>query len=180
MQRVYRWRDADGVGLQHLALTRAPGVITAEGMILSGGEAPFAARYRLLLDGRWRVRRLAVAVLGVEAPLVLLADGKGGWTGADGAALPALEGVVDVDLSASPVTNTLPIRRLRVAVGRSAEVDTAYVSFPSLAVTRDPQRYTRSEDRRWRYESRDGDFARDITVDEDGVVLDYEGLFSRV
>lgn len=180
MQRVYRWRDADGVGLQHLALTRAPGVITAEGMILAGGEAPFAARYRLLMDGRWRVRRLAAAVLGVEAPLVLLADGKGGWTGADGAALPELEGVVDVDLSATPFTNTLPIRRLRVAVGRSTEVDTAYVDLPSLGVTRDPQRYTRLEERRWRYESRDTDFVRELTVDEDGLVESYEGMFVRV
>jgi hypothetical protein len=179
MRRVYRWREAEGGGLQHLLLTRGSGVIAAEGMILAGGDEPFAARYRIVMDGRWRVRRASVALLGRADPVVLVADGQGAWTGADGAEIPELQGVADVDLSATPFTNTLPIRRLRVGVGKSADVDTAYVEFPSLAVRRDKQRYTRLEERRWRYQSRDDGFEREITVDEDGVVVEYPGLFSR-
>ncbi len=179
MRRVYRWREAEGGGLQHLLLTRETGVITAEGMILAGGDEPYAARYRLVLDGRWRLRRAALAVVGRAEPLLLLADGAGRWTGTDGAALPELDGITDVDISATPFTNTLPIRRLRVGLGKSADVDTAYVRLPELTVGRDAQRYTRLEDGRWRYEARDRSFEREITVDEDGIVLEYPGLFSR-
>jgi hypothetical protein len=180
MRRVYRWREAEGGGLQHLLLTRETGVITAEGMILAGGDEPFAARYRLVLDGRWRLRRASLAVVGREEPLVLLADGAGKWTGTDGAALPELDGVMDIDISATPFTNTLPIRRLRVGMGRSADVDTAYVRLPAMSVGRDAQRYTRLEEGRWRYEARDRSFERELSVDEDGIVLEYPGLFSRV
>lgn len=180
MAKHYRWREAAGEGVQHLVLDRSPGQIAAEGMIVTGGEAPFAARFRLLMDSRWRTRRLSVAVLGNPVVLVLLADGKGGWTDAAGADLPDLAGVQDVDISATPFTNTLPIRRLRTAVGKSVDIDTAHVNLPSMTVSRDAQRYTRLEERLWRYESRDSDFVRDITVDEDGVVLSYPGLFERV
>jgi uncharacterized protein len=180
MAKHYRWREAAGEGVQHLVLDRSPGQITAEGMIVAGGEAPFAARFRLLLDSRWRTRRLSVALLGNPVVLVLLADGKGGWTDAEGHDLPALEGVQDVDISATPFTNTLPLRRLRTAVGKSVDIDTAHVDLPSMTVKRDAQRYTRLEERSWRYESRDSDFTRDITVDEDGVVISYPGLFERV
>ena len=38
----------------------------------------------------------------------------------DGVPAPALKGCKDIDLGCSPSTNTLPIRRLRLAVGASA------------------------------------------------------------
>lgn len=76
-------------------------------------------------------------------------------------------------------TNTLPIRRLGLAVGESADIVTVYVDHESFTVTTDPQRYTRLDTDRYLYESRDGDFRREITVDDDGLVVDYPGLFER-
>jgi hypothetical protein len=53
--------------------------------------------------------------------------------------------------------------------------------LPGLAVATDRQRYTCLEpNRRYRYESLDSDFTRDIEVDEDGLVVTYPGLFRRV
>jgi hypothetical protein len=86
-------------------------------------------------------------------------------------------GAVDIDLAFSPFTNTLPIRRLNLPVGSSAEIVTAYVEALSLRVTPDPQRYTRLATDEYLYESLDTDFSRRITVDADGFVLDYPGLF---
>lgn len=85
----------------------------------------------------------------------------------------------EVDISATPLTNTLPIRRLRLAVGDAADIITAYISVPELAVSPHPQRYTRIGPREYLYESRDSDFRRVVTVDDDGIVLDYPGLFAR-
>ena len=43
------------------------------------------------------------------------------------------------------------------------------------------QGYTRLADRRYLYENLDGSgFRADLSVDEDGVVLDYEGIFRRI
>jgi hypothetical protein len=52
--------------------------------------------------------------VGEQRKLELISDGRGKWTDASGNPLPALDGAIDMDLSVSPFTNTLPIRRLRL------------------------------------------------------------------
>jgi hypothetical protein len=53
---------------------------------------------------------------------------------------PDLAGAVDIDISVSPFTNTLPIRRLRLARGLAADLTMAYVRVPELIDVPDPQR----------------------------------------
>jgi uncharacterized protein len=85
-----------------------------------------------------------------------------------------------VDLSITPFTNTLPIRRLRLSVGESADIATAYLAFPRLTISPDLQRYTRVSSNEYRYESLDSDFVREIVVDSNGLVITYPGLFRRI
>jgi hypothetical protein len=91
-----------------------------------------------------------------------------------------MDGAIDVDLPITPFTNTLPIRRLRLAAGTRAELTTIYVRTPALSVEIDQQRYICVEPlRRYRYEAVDGTFSADLEVDADGLVIDYPGLFRR-
>jgi hypothetical protein len=92
--------------------------------------------------------------------------------------MPALDGCVDVDISTTPLTNTLPVRRLRLAPGDSTEIQVGYVEVPALTITAVSQRYTRIDERTYRYAS--GSFAADVIFDEDDLVTDYEGLWQRV
>jgi hypothetical protein len=96
-------------------------------------------------------------------------------------ALPSLDGCLDVDLSATPFTNTLPIRRLNWQPGQSVELRMVYVDVPSLHLSVYPQRYTCLDaSGRFRFEALRSDFTADLTVDLDGLVVDYPGLFRRV
>ena len=52
----------------------------------------------------------------------------------DGAVTRGLKGCTDVDLECSPATNTLPIRRLRLAVEAREQVQAAWIRFPGLTV----------------------------------------------
>ena len=177
-----RWQDWSGEGLEHLSLREAPDGIAAESVILSPPGVPiFAARYRILCDARWRARRLEVSLVGQDRGLELSSDGAGLWSDGSGAHRPDLAGATDVDLSATPFTNTLPIRRLELGGGQSATIRVVYVQLPDLTVSIDRQRYTCLEPgRRYRYESVDSDFTREIEVDDDGLVMTYPGLFRRV
>ena len=57
----------------------------------------------------------------------------------------------------------------------------AWVSAPDLTVRPQPQAYTRLADRLYLFENLDGSgFTARLPVDEDGIVLDYPGLFRRV
>jgi hypothetical protein len=172
--------------LEHLRLSVDECGVQVDGLIvgIASGQA-FRVRYVVRCDAAWQTRELRVVVMDDgQSSLHLLADGAGHWTTPDGGALPLLDGCIDVDLSATPFTNTLPIRRLRWSRGQSAELRIVYVELPSLRLSVEKQRYTCLEapgaTGRFRFESLASGFKADLTVDRDGLVVDYPGLFRRV
>jgi hypothetical protein len=154
--------------------------VHVESVVIGGeGEEHFAARYRIACDARWHVRHAEIAVAG-DTRIVRLAREGRGWTEA-GEPLPGFADAVDLDITATPFTNTLPIRRLSLRQGESADIVVVYVAVPGLTITAAPQRYTcLREARRYRFESLDTGFVAEIDVDEDGLVVSYPGLFERI
>ncbi len=179
---VARWRDWSGEGLEHLVLQEGSEGIRAEAMVIGAADDEiFAVRYRIACDAGWRVRRLQVGLAGGDRRIDLAGDGAGRWTDRSGAVLPNLAGAVDVDLTATPFTNTLPIRRLGLRNEEAEVIAVVYVEVPALTVTISRQRYTCLEPgRRYRYESLESGFTRDIEVDGDGLVRTYPDFFRRV
>jgi uncharacterized protein len=186
VRRDLMWRAWDGPGLEHLRLEMDDDAIVADGLVIgvsTGG--PFRVAYEVRCDAGWRVRAARVGVPDREPPEVeLLSDGEGNWATPDGGNLPQLEGCMYVDISVTPFTNTLPIRRLGLAPAESADVSVVYVELVELQAWPEPQRYSCLEagDRGglYRFLSLDGGFTADVPVDAEGLVLDYPGLFKRV
>ena len=142
--------------------------------------APWSARFSVVVDARWQTRSCFLEALGGDGldRVTLHADALGHWT-LDGRDWPELTGCHDVDISVSPLTNTLVVRRLDLPVGESRTLDVAWVDVPSLAVRRVAQTYRRETEDRWVYEDPTyGSFT--FTVDPLGVVREYQGLFARV
>ena len=154
-------------------------VETRDGVDLSGAVAgaidgtPFRVDYAIACGADWLTRSARVTHwLGAAPPAQLEIECDAGrWT-VDGADASALAGATDIDLGFSPSTNTLPIRRLRLAVGASAVIHTAWLRFPAFELVRGEQRYARTAQRVYRYES--GTYAADIAVDDAGLVTDYD------
>ena len=120
---IARWRDWSATGVEHLVLREEPTGVVAEAVLLAGaGDGAFAAHYRIACDRRWRIRRVGVRLIGDDRRLEIAADGAGNWRDGDDHPLAHLQGAIDVDLSASPFTNTLPIRRLNLKEGDAAEI----------------------------------------------------------
>ena len=136
--------------------------------------------YEIECAADWRTRRVRVLMAhgGEARQLELDADDEGRWR-AGGEELPAVAGCLDVDLSLTPATNTLPLRRLPLAPGESREATAAWVLFPSLEVKLLAQTYTRLDARRLRYESDTG-FSTEIEVDDADVVVRYPPFWERV
>jgi hypothetical protein len=142
------------------------------GLILQAHQdAPFVVRYSIDVDGAWRTRAVQIEVENDGQHRAAFADDGAGHWSRDGEQLPAVDDCLDVDLEWSPSTNTLPIRRLSLALGETKVVTAAWVRFPSLEVQRLDQSYERLDERRYRYRS--GRFTADLAVDEDGMVLQY-------
>ena len=176
--RTARWSAWNHSGLEVARISIGDGLVQLAGEISAEpGVRPWA-QYAVACDASWRTLDVRVQLVDGRS-LQLGSDGAGAWT-RDGLAAPELAGAIDVDLSGTPLTNTLPIRRLGLGIGSRARIAAAYVDLPSLAVSLDPQRYTRLSERRYHFESPASGFARDIDVDEDGLVVSYPGMFRRV
>jgi hypothetical protein len=184
MNREVIWQAEGGIGEEHLTLSDRNGVIVADGFaIAKPGEAPMRVRYQVVCDASWVTRGVAVTTeLAHGSPTVieLRSDGNGHWSNSDGSPLPQLDGCVDVDLSTTPLTNTLPIRRLKLAPGASETIHVVYINVETLKVEPREQRYTRVSEDVVRYESVPSGFTAELTVDADGLVRIYPGLWTRI
>ena len=157
----------------------AGGIVACGVVIGTDDGAEFGLRYRLFLDQDWRVRE-ATLESAAGKRLHLASDGEGHWT-QDGLPAPSLDGCIDIDIEATPFTNTLPIRRLPFGPSESHAIQLVYIRVPSLEAAIGNQRYTAIEPgRRFRFESLDHDFAAELPVDRHGLVQDYPGLFRRI
>jgi len=168
------WRRTDEIlADEHCTLSVRDSGLSLIGTVL-GAEAgvPVRTEYRVLTDTAGSTTAVHVRDLrGFEQrTLAVERSTKGAWT-VDGTPAPGLRGCTDIDLGCSPSTNTLPIRRLRLKVGASATIKAAWVRFPTLEVVPAAQTYTRLDESTYRYAS--GDFAADLTVDDDGLVMRY-------
>jgi hypothetical protein len=160
-----------------------------DGFLLSGQVngltrgVPFSVQYRVECDPKWQTRSvgLSLGMGGRPTGMRIMADDKRQWW-LDGRELEDVRGCEFVDLGVTPSTNTLPIRAFDLPVGAGREFVAAWIRFPDLAMLPLRQRYTRLSDRLYRYESlvngKTG-FVAELSVDGDGLVIDYQGVWKR-
>src|ERR1051325_9937394 len=85
----------------------------------------------------------------------------------------SVTGCIDLDLNFSPLTNSIPIQRLNLAVGCEAQVRAAWLKFPSFTLEPLEQVYRRVRYSRYQYETAGGEFVTDLEVDRAGLVINY-------
>ncbi|TDC51585.1 transcriptional regulator [Jiangella ureilytica] len=179
VERELMWSALSWPATEHLMLRAGADGVRADGVIVALDGRPTRVAYRIEAGPDWSVRRLTLTTNG-EPDLVLERRDGQRWYDAAGAERADLAGCVDVDIALTPFTNTLPIRRLGLSVGEaSADLRIVYVQVDrGLTTEAVSQRYVRLADSLYRYSS--GDFTADLTVDADGLVVDYPELWRRI
>jgi hypothetical protein len=172
---------------RHPGTERATLSATDRGYHLSGRahlrfpEGPTTFVYAFSCDPEWRPRNARIELrLGGQNHAVRVDVSEDSDWEIDGFPRREFRGFTDLDLSASPSTNTLALRRLDLPVGGSAEIETGWVLFPDLEVRGVRQRYTRMSDRHYRYEGLHNGFVAEFDVDAAGLVVNYPGFWERV
>ena len=192
--RTVLWQRIASPGSEWCTLERDPEGWRLRGIVLAEvATAPVLVHYAVALAADWSSRAVEILTHSGNAiaprKLKLTVGPEQRWQierePAQDISLPpddleALHGLIDVDLGFSPVTNTLPIRRLDPAIGEAVAVTAVWVRFPELTIEPLPQRYIRLAERRYRYESAGGAFIAEIEVDDLGLVTTYEGGWSRI
>lgn len=179
--RALRWRSLVDGGLEHAVVKVNDTGVTAEGNVIAGSGAGYALRYRLVLDAEFAgTRSFHVTLVGGQT-IALRHDGYGIWTDGEGRTRPDLAGAKDVELSASALPTTLPIRRIAFKKDKSAEIEVVAVDAPSMTVTKRRRRITCVEPGAlFRVEDPDAGTSVDVTVDADGFVTTLPDRHERV
>jgi hypothetical protein len=172
--RRVSWRRSDDAQVdEHCAITIRDGGLSLVGTVLGAENGiPVRVEYRVLADAAGNTTAVHVRDLRgfIQRTLTLERDAKGNWL-VNGVADRALRGCTDVDLGCSPSTNTLPVRRLQLATGRSKTIRAAWVRFPELTVEKVQQTYQRLDQGTYQYAAQS--FESELSVDDDGVVTRY-------
>lgn len=174
------WQHGTGDGHDRCTLrTTAHGAELSGAAVLPALAAGATARYRLLVDGRWRVTEVDVHVRGGggDARLRLLAPAPGRWE-RDGAPRPELDGCLDVALDFTPAGLTPLLRRVALAPGERADVDVVTLRLPGLAVTRERVGIEHDERDRWLHHVAGRTAA--LHVGPQGLVTEYEDAWTAV
>ncbi|MDA8198116.1 MAG: putative glycolipid-binding domain-containing protein [Thermaerobacter sp.] len=176
------WERLGEVGQEVCTINSQDALVLTGTVVTAFDGQPASVCYVAKADESSGVTRMADVTMqwtGKMRTLSLRHDANGRWWVNDHHE-PTLDGLDDVDLGVTPATNTLPIRRLGLAVGQSTSMTAAWVRFPALTVTPLAQRYTRQARDRYVYQSLASGYQALLTVDADGVVQSYEGVWRRV
>jgi hypothetical protein len=187
------WISEDEPGIEDVLITHEPtnGTWFSSAIVRLWEGQPLRMQYGLSCDAQWQVSSFWAVIpipRGADPGLNMIrlhADGAGNWHDDKGQPLDALQGCIDVDIMLTPLTNTLPIRRLQLAPGELREISVVYIAAPDLSIRPFEQRYTRLDNgadgrSRYRYESLESGFTAELLVDDDGFVVDYPGIWRRV
>ncbi|GAB1688817.1 putative glycolipid-binding domain-containing protein [Krasilnikovia sp. M28-CT-15] len=193
------WERRDTPGAEH-ALVDTQAGLYARGTATAVDPVAYTCRYELQTDpggvsawidvstegagwartlklelaaGRWRVTTAEQGDL--DGALTAAGHAGAGQPGTEEPDL--LYGAFDVDLAGSPLTNTLPIRRLgllKAEPGVAHRLSVAWVLVPSLEVVQADQIYTPVGGGMVRFATET--FSADLSVDDDGFVTEFPGL----
>lgn len=135
-------------------------------------------QYVVRISPTWQVRQFLLFRDMDEPDLWIGTDGNGRWGEMNGAHREELDGCVDIELACTPFTHTIPIRRLPLPVGNSADITVASIDVETLDVQPVRRRYTRLDTHRWQVTQLDTGESTEFDVDEFGLPTDIGDVAS--
>ncbi|QTI69286.1 putative glycolipid-binding domain-containing protein [Gordonia polyisoprenivorans] len=181
------WRGVDTERLEQVRLNVQGARVKAYGRIIAAATADhdaFSASYELVTNDAGVTKRLSIHLVqaGGETQLGMARDEENTWLVQTGGETVRKDfgGAEDVDLALSPMFNALPIRRLHLTAADASdtvEVPVVYVYLPTAVVEPATLRYTPGPAG---IGVSSPVATSTLTVDDNGFVIDYPGLASRV
>jgi hypothetical protein len=173
------WRRVDQPGLDSARLWfEDPYWLLAGASIFVEDRRPCRLDYQVSCDTAWNTIHGKVSgwIGDMAVELEFEADPSRRWW-LNETECVAVSGCIDIDLAFTPATNLLPIRRLQLPVGKEADVQAAWLRFPTFTLEPLAQTYRRVGVQTYRYETLAGEFVKDLTVNDAGFVTHYPGFW---
>ncbi len=140
----------------------------------------FEVDYALDLDSVWNIQsgKIDYRFEGDNRQIIFHKDTSGNWIIGD-MKISLFRECTSIDISLTPFTNTLAIKALDMEVNESKVITVIYFDILKEKITRKSQNYSRLSPTRYKFENIPNDFEAAIEVDNNGLVINYPGLFTR-
>jgi len=142
---------------------------------------PILIEYQVIINRNWIVKEVEIkSLLGESNKITLKSDSNGKWYDMDNQEISELDGCIDIDISITPFTNTLPIKRLGSSLEQKTKITVLYFDVRNWGFKKVEQYYTKLTDNLYKYEGVFRDFVADLPIDNSGFVTTYPELFKRL
>ncbi|HTR15307.1 MAG TPA: putative glycolipid-binding domain-containing protein [Roseiarcus sp.] len=174
------WRRLDVLGHDAAQISPNDG-----GWILTGAAAfmhetgPAGVAYLVQTDESWRTKRGTVrGFVGDRSINFDIRRDAENWR-LNGVVVPGLGHLLDLDLSFTPATNLLQLKRAAPRIGESVSLPAAWFSLNDGRLTELPQIYKRLTEKTYDYAAPSVPYRAVLEVDKDGFAMSYPGLWRR-
>jgi len=142
---------------------------------------PILIEYQIIIDRNWIVKEVEIkSLLEKTNKITLKSNSNGKWYNVDNQEILELDNCIDIDISITPFTNTLPIKRLENSLEQKTKITVLYFDIKNWSFKKVEQYYTKLTDNLYKYEGVFRNFVADLPVDNFGFVTTYPGLFERI
>jgi uncharacterized protein len=138
-------------------------------------NVPYELSYLLELAPDWTAQHVLVKDATDEGKFLDLVRENGRWLDPEGVHLTDFDSCDFVDITLTPLTNTLPIKNLQFVDKEPIALDVLYINLPECTIERKTQGYAKLGEHTYRFQQRG--FSADIITDDDDLVVVYPGLF---
>ena len=180
MQRSIVWKGLDADTHEVCLIHFHDGHITIHSEITGWAEGkPVSVEYYIKLNSNWNVTEFDVkAQTGLAVKHYAMKYEKGAWLD-NGSRKNKFDNCRFIDITLTPLTNSLPINNLPLNVGGTSEIEVVYIDVLERDIRVDKQWYTKLGEQKYRFKNSFG-FTADIDVDNQGFVTAYPQLFKMI
>lgn len=181
MKQIAIWENKKSAGSEFLEVKSSEDTTIAKSSIISiENNTPLKIEYKIELTN-WFTKNVKIDLLNLGKSLYLESNHNHQWFDQHGNELPELSGAIDIDISCTPFTNSLPINRVDWSLNKPQSFLMVYIKVPELTLKKVEQVYTliKEEKDYQMFDYRSSSFQSTIQVDKDGLVIEYPKLFKR-
>ncbi len=181
MKTISLWKAIEYNSLENCVLTRNKNGLEVNSVIIGYSDKKiFRADYFLKINPVWEIffAEIKFHSAGTTINYTLEKTAERGWLLND-KEQHQFNDCIDIDITLSPFTNTLPVNRLRFQEGQE-HIKVIYFDLLSGEVKPVLQCYTRLSAFQYKFENVPNDFEAVLDVDNNGLVINYPRLFKRI
>jgi uncharacterized protein len=176
------WKSEQYQSLENCVIKEIDGSLTVDSSISGlADKTNFSLEYAININSRWETTSFHLKILLPEKKeeLEFIRHDNYTWN-LNGNRIGELDNCIDIDISLTPFTNTLPIKRLNFDESNRNLIKVLYIDVLEREVKAVNQSYTKLSSTRYKFENVPNDFEAHIELDQNGFVEHYPGLFERV